>query len=317
MSAAVRPFRFLADVRGASSGRELAERARQAEGSGVDVLVIPDHLLDQLAPVATMATVAAATTTLRFSAFVLNNDLRHPAVLAQELASLDVLSEGRLEIAIGAGWNKPEYEAIGLPFDPVPVRQARLAEAITVLKGCFADGPFSFAGEHYTITDYDARPLPSQRPHPPFFVGGGGRRTLTLAGREAQTVGLAPRIKPGPSLDPRSITVEATAEKIGWVREAAGDRFGEIELNVYPSSSPVLLTEKPRPHLEELAQTIASRTGVTLSVDELADSPHVFIGSVRGLAEKWQRLRAELGISSVMVGEVGELAPVVELLAGS
>ncbi len=315
--AGVRPFRFLADARVTGSGRELAERARQAEGSGIDVLVIPDHLIDQLAPIAYMATVAAATTTLRFSAFVHNNDLRHPAVLAQELASLDVLSEGRLEVAIGAGWNQAEYDAIGVPFEPPRVRQERLAEAITVLKGCFADGPFSFAGDHYTITDYDARPLPVQRPHPPFFIGGGGRRTLTLAGREVQTVGLAPRILPGPKLDPRSITVEATAEKIAWVREAAGDRFGEIELNVYPSSSPVLLTEKPRPHLQELAEQIVGRTGIAISADELADSPHVFIGSVQGLAEKWQRLRDELGISSVMVGEVGELAPVVELLAGS
>ena len=113
---------------------------------------------------------------------MLNNDLRHPAVLAQDLASIDVLSGGRLDVAIGAGWNKPEYDAIGLPFDPTPVRQARLAESITVLKGCSRGAPFSFAGEHYTITDYAAEPVPVQRPHPPFFIGGGGRRTLD-AGR--------------------------------------------------------------------------------------------------------------------------------------
>ena len=199
----VKPFRFLAEARAIASGRELAETARRAEAIGIDTLVIPDHLIPQSAPVPAMATIAAATDRLRVAGFVLNNDLRHPAVLAQDLARLDVLSDGRLDVAIGAGWNRPEYEAIGLPFDRTPVRQARLAEAIAVLKGCFADGAFSFAGEHYTITDYDAHPKPVQRPHPPFLIGGGGRRTLTLAAREAQIVGLAPRILPNGKRRPR------------------------------------------------------------------------------------------------------------------
>src|SRR5918999_573504 len=203
-----RPFRFLADARPVATIRELTETARRAEAIGVDTLVVPDPLTAQLAPVPTMAAIAAVSDRLRISAFVLNNDLRHPAVLAQELASLDVLSEGRLDVAVGAGWNRPEYEAIGLAFHPTPVRQARLAEAVAVLKGCFADGPFSFAGEHYTITDYDAQPKPVQRPHPPFFIGGGGKRVLTLAAREADTISLAPRLLPGVRGDPRSITLE-------------------------------------------------------------------------------------------------------------
>src|SRR6188508_2435952 len=165
----VKPFRFLAEARAVATGRELAETARRAEGIGIDTLVIPDHLIPQLAPIPAMATIAAATERLRVAGFVLNNDLRHPAILAQDLATLDVLSSGRLDVAIGAGWNRPEYEAIGIPFDPTPVRQARLEEAIAVLKGCFADGPFSFTGEHYTITDYDAHPKPVQQPHPPFL----------------------------------------------------------------------------------------------------------------------------------------------------
>src|SRR3954464_153793 len=150
----MRPFRFLADVGEVVTGPELATRSRRAEQLGSHALVLPDHLLGQLSPMVAMATVAAATSTLRVSAFVLNNDLRHPAVLAQDPASLDVLSGGRLDIAIGAGWNKPEYDAIGLAFDPTPVRQARLAESITVLKGLFSGTSFSFAGDHYTITDY-------------------------------------------------------------------------------------------------------------------------------------------------------------------
>ena len=249
---AMRPFRFYADAGATASAPDLSHMARHAEASGYTGLVVSDHLRDQLSPVPAMAVIAAATSTLRVSAFVFNNDLRHPAVLAQDLASLDVLSEGRLEIAIGAGWNQPEYTAIGVPFDPTPVRQARLREAITVLKGCFAEGAFSFSGEHYTITDYDAAPKTLQQPHPPFFIGGGGRRTLTLAGQEAQIVGLAPRIRPGVIVDPRSLTVAATAEKIGWVRDAAGDRMADIEINIYPSVSPVIVTEGPWPEVESL-----------------------------------------------------------------
>ena len=134
----MRPFRFLTDASDPVPGRSLAETARRAEAIGFSVLVIPDHLVGQLAPIPAMATMAAATERLRIGTFVLNNDLRHPAVLAQDLASLDVLSDGRLEIGIGAGWNRPEYDAIGLPFDPVGTRVARLEEGVTVLKGCFA-----------------------------------------------------------------------------------------------------------------------------------------------------------------------------------
>ena len=184
-----RPFRFLADARAVASVRELTETVRRGEAIGIDTLVIPDHLIPQLSPVPAMAAIAAISDTIRIGAFVLNNDLRHPAVLAQDLASLDVLSGGRLTVAIGAGWNRAEYQAIGLAFDPTSVRQARLAETIAVLKGCFGPGAFSFSGEHYTITDYDAHPKPIQQPHPPILIGGGGKRTLTLAAREAQIVG--------------------------------------------------------------------------------------------------------------------------------
>ncbi len=311
------PFRFLADARGVASARELAETARRAEAIGIDTLVIPDHLIEQLAPVPAMATIAAVSDRLRIGAFVLNNDLRHPAVLAQELASLDVLSEGRLDIAIGAGWNRPEYEAIGIPFDRAPVRQARLAEAVAVLKGCFADGAFSFAGEHYTITDYDARPKPVQRPHPPLLIGGGGRRTLTLAAREADVVGLAPRILPGRGADPQSLTFAATREKIEWVREAAGDRFDDLVLNVYPSTIPISVTDHPRREAEAIAERLAQRSGVAITADEVLEAPHLYIGTVDDLVAKINRLRDELGISSIMVGEVDELAAVVERLAGT
>jgi probable F420-dependent oxidoreductase len=311
------PFRFLADARAVTDGRHLAAQARRAEAMGFGSLVIPDHLIDQLSPVPAMATIAAATERLRIGAFVFNNDLRHPAVLAQDLASLDVLSDGRLDVAIGAGWNRSEYDAVGIPFEPTPIRQGRLTEAIAVLKGAFGDEPFTFHGEHYTITELDGRPKPVQRPHPPFLIGGGGRRTLELAAREADIVGLAPRILPGVIGDPRSITIAATAEKIGWVREVAGERFGSLELNVYPSMSAIVVTDHARAEVAKLADRLRTRAGVDITEDELLESPHIFIGSIEGLAEKLRGIREQLGISSFMVGEIDELAPVVERLAGT
>ena len=315
--AMTKPFTFLADAFDVSSARELGERARAAEALGVTTFVLPDHLVGQPAPVPYLAAVAALTERIRIAAFVHNNDLRHPAVLAQELATLDTLSQGRLDVAIGAGWNEPEYTAIGLRFDPIRVRQARLAEAVAVLKGCFGDGPFSFAGEHYTITDYDGQPKPVQQPHPPFFIGGGGRRTLELAAREAQIVGLAPRILPGPRPDPRSFTWAGTEEKIGWVREAAGDRFDELTFNVYPSFWPATVTDDLRGEAAKVIAALKERSGVELTVQEVIDSPHVFIGSHQRLVEKFTELRERLGISSFLVGDLDQLAPVVERLANT
>jgi probable F420-dependent oxidoreductase len=311
----MRPFHFLADAREIVPGRQLAEKARRAEDLGYHALVIPDHLTGQLAPVVAMTTIAVATSTLRVAGFVLNNDLRHPAVLAQDLAAIDVISDGRLDIAIGAGWNKPEYDAIGLTFDPTRVRQARLAESLTVIKKCLTGEPFSFAGEHYRITDYTGE-ASAQRPHPPVFIGGGGRRTLELAGREADIVGLAPRIL-RTGLDAHSLTLEATREKIEWVRSAAGDRFGEIEFNTYPSGWSPALTDDLSGEVAKVIASLEKRTGTTLTEQQVLDSPHIFIGSAHRLAEKFQQLREDLGITSFLLGEVGDLEPVLELLVGS
>jgi probable F420-dependent oxidoreductase len=311
------PFTFLADAFDVSSARELGERARAAEDLGVTTFVLPDHLVSQPAPVPYLAAVAALTERIRISAFVHNNDLRHPAVLAQELATLDVLSEGRLDVAVGAGWNEAEYTAIGLSFDPARVRQARLAESVTVLKGCFGADRFSFAGEHYTITDYDAQPKPVQQPHPPFFIGGGGRTTLELAAREAQTVGLAPRILRGGVPDPRSFTWAATEEKIGWVREVARERFDALTLNVYPSFWPVTVTDDLPGEAERVVAAMKERSGIELSVREVIDSPHIFIGPHDRFVEKFTALRDRLGISSFLIGDLDQLGSVVEQLAGT
>jgi probable F420-dependent oxidoreductase len=311
-----KPFQFLADVRQPMRVGELREQARRAEAVGYHALVIPDHLLDQFSPVPAMAAVAAVSDRLRIGAFVFNNDLRHPAVLAQDLASLDVLSDGRLDINIGAGWNRAEYEALGIAFDPAPVRSERLAEAIAVLKGCMGPGPFSFDGSHYRIREHDGGPKPVQRPHPSFMIGGGGRRTLELAAREADVVGLAPRIRAGRG-DPLSFTWEATQEKIAWVRAAAGERWERLTLNVYPSTVPVTITDAARTEARKAADTLTSRFGAELTEAQVLASPHVFIGSLASLTEKLIDLRERLGISSFMLGEPGPLDPLVERLSGS
>jgi probable F420-dependent oxidoreductase len=317
----MRPFRFLGIAAdGVVDGRRLAQTARTAESIGYSALVLPDHLLEQLAPVPALATAAAATDRLRVGTFVANVDLRHPAVVAQDFASLDVLSGGRLEIGLGAGWHRAEYDAVGIRFDPVPTRVGRLAEAVAVLKGCFGPGPFSFAGTHFTITEHDGHPKPVQRPHPPLLIGGGGRATLTLAGRQADIVSLAPRpMPPGtgiPEADPRSFTAAGTAEKIGWIRDAAGDRFDRLELNTYPSGGPVVVTDHVRAEAEARADRMRKLTGIEISADEVLDSPHVFIGSIDGLTEKVVELRERFGISSILFDDLEALAPVVERLAG-
>jgi probable F420-dependent oxidoreductase len=321
--ARMRPFRFLAiaAIEGDSDARQVAETARRAESLGYSALLIPDHLVGQHAPIPFLATAAAATERLRVGSFVFNAALRHPAVLAQDLASLDVLSGGRLEVAIGAGWNKPEFDAVGLPFDPVGARVTRLAEAVAVLKGCFADGPFSFAGEHYRIEEYDALPKPVQRPHPPLFIGGGGRRTLSLAGRAADIVGISPRLLPGdqthPAADWTSMSVAAAAEKIGWVRDAAGDRFDQIELNTYPSGGPAQITDDALAVARERADDVRARTGLDLTPEDVLDSPHVFVGTVDAVTDKILGLRERLGITAITVDDIEAFAPVVERLAGT
>ncbi|HEY7463890.1 MAG TPA: TIGR03621 family F420-dependent LLM class oxidoreductase [Candidatus Limnocylindria bacterium] len=313
----MRPFRFLAGASEPMSAREFAERVRRAEALGFDTLVFPDHVVPQLAPAPAMAMVAALSDTLRVAPFVINNDLRHPAVLGHDLATVDLLSDGRLDVAIGAGWNLREYRAMGMAYDPPAVRISRLAEAVTVLKGYFGDEPFSFAGEHYTISMLDGQPKPIQRPHPPFMIGGGGRRVLQLAAREAQIVSLAPRAGRDGRGENASISWEATVEKVGWVREAAGARFAELELNVYPSRVSPRITDDARSALREAADEIGQRFGVRPDEEMLRGSPHIWIGSLDELTDKALRLRAELGITSLMLGEVDELAPLVRRLASS
>jgi probable F420-dependent oxidoreductase len=308
----------MAGARRVTGARQLAEQARKAEAAGYDVLAITDHLgADQLAPVPALAVIAAATERLRIATLVLNNDLRHPAVLAQELATLDVLSGGRLEIGLGAGWNRPEYGAAGIPFEPGAVRVARLEETVRVLKGLFGDVPFSLCGEHHTITEMNGLPKPVQRPHPPLLIGGGSRRLLALAAREADIVGLLPRADTLERRDFSDWLPAATAEKVEWVRQAAGDRFAGLELNSCNPLWPVQVTDRARAAASEMAAQIERGLGMRVTADDLLDSPYVFIGSVDHLVDKLGQLRDRFGVGSVMVGELDDrVTPVIERLAG-
>ncbi|WP_331732533.1 TIGR03621 family F420-dependent LLM class oxidoreductase (plasmid) [Streptomyces sp. NBC_00015] len=317
----MKPFRFSGSAATSTySARSIIEHARKAQGSGYRSLVFHDHLHAPSAPLPLLAAVATAAEQIRIGTYVLNVDLRHPAVLAQELASLDVISGGRLDIGLGGGWHLAEYERIGLSFDSISERTGRLREAIEVMRGCFRDAPLTFAGKHFNIVSHESNPKPIQKPSPPLLIAGGGRRMLSLAAQEADIVGLGPRLPPNtsrPGMDPHSITAEATEEKLGWIRSAAGDRFNHLILDIYPSGGWVCVTNHVKAEVLRRIEAMAERTGISLSVEEVMESPHTFIGSIEGIARKFTEVRDRFGISSFMVGDaVEELAPVVESLAG-
>ena len=324
-----RPFRFGVLGESARSAAELLNAARRAEIAGYATFLIRDHFIEeplghQLAPIAALATVAAATKTLRVGSLVICNDYRHPVVLAKEVATLDVLSGGRFELGLGAGFSRPEYEAAGLPFDPPGVRVDRFAEALQVFKGLFDTEAFTFSGRFYTVTKVDSFPKPVQRPHPPILVGAGGRRMLSIAARAANIIGIQ-TAAPGNPLaisnrsagrrigsDPSGLLAESIAEKIGWIRHEAGSRFDAIELSIVSS---VVIAENRRETAERLMR---QREWDSISVDSVLEMPSIFIGSVDQIAHEMQVRRERYGISYHVVRDSGldTLAPIVSRLAG-
>lgn len=304
-----RPFRFGVQLRGATSGQEWRAKCRRAEALGYDTLAVADHFPRGLGPFAALATAAAATDRIRVGAFVFANDFRHPAVLAKEAATLDLLSDGRLEVGIGAGWLRAEYEATGIPFDRAGVRIERLAEAIPLIKRLWTEDNVTAQGRFYQATDLTIAPRPVQAPHPPVMVGGGGQRVLSLAARHAEIVALNPRATPEGVPDRRDITAEATARKLAWVREAAGARFPDLELNIIALR--VVTTADRAATAHQLAQELG------LTPDEVLASPHVLLGSAEEMAETLRQRRDRYGISYVTVTEDGlePFAPVMERLA--
>ena len=308
-----RRFRFGAQLSYACSAEEWAAKARRVESMGYATLCVPDHFDDQLAPMPALVAAAAATTTLRVGTLVLDNDYRHPLLLAKEAATVDLLSGGRFELGMGAGWLASDYEQSGIVCDPPAVRIERLEEGLSVVKGLLGGGKFSFSGRHYTVTGHPGTPRPVQRPRPPILVGGGGRRILTLAGREADIVSVNFDLRSG-SIGPHlgiTATAGATAEKVGWVREAAGDRFGDVELSY--TAYLTMVTD------DRHAVAAGLGSGFGLSADQVLAMPNFAIGTVPQLTDELRRRRDELGLSYVIVGgECHEaMAPVVARLAGT
>jgi probable F420-dependent oxidoreductase len=297
----------------AGSSKEWAESARKVEDLGYSSLTMPDHFNEQLAPVPALMAVAAATSTLRIGTLVFDNDYKHPLVLAKECATLDLLSDGRLELGLGAGWMRTDYEQSGIPYDPPKVRVDRFEEALHVLKGLFADGAFSHAGEHYTITEHDGQPKPVQRPHPPIIIGGGGPRVLAIAAREADIVSVNPDLRAGlgGAETAPNITPASTTQKVEWVREAAGDRFDDLELNTLIGFGHV--TDDPMVIAEAMAPNFGIEPAEALRV------PLILVGTVDSMVEELERRREQWGFSYIgFDNDCWEaMAPVVARLAGT
>jgi probable F420-dependent oxidoreductase len=273
---------------------------------------MPDHFTDQLAPVPALMAAASVTKNLRIGALVWDNDYKHPVVLAKELATLDLLSDGRLEIGIGAGWMAADYEQSGMQYDRPGVRIDRFLEGLEIIKRAMTGEKFSFSGKHYTITDYTATPLPVQKPCPPILIGGGGPRVLKLAAQLADIIGVNPSLKDGVVNGEtiKDMSAEAVQEKIDIITANAGARMPDIELNVR-----TFLV-----NIRDSAQEAIEGTANMFKVDPslVANSPFAILGPPAKIAEDLLARRERWGFSYVIVGgeDVEKFAPVIKILAG-
>ena len=305
-----RPFRFAVFAYEAASRQAWEENARRVEALGYAILVMPDHFMNPLTPVPALAAAAAVTTTLRIGTIVFANDFRHPALLAKEAATLDLLSDGRFEFGLGAGWFQTEYERAGIAFDPPGRRIDRMHEALTIFKGLWSDESLTFQGTHYAIAGLNGTPKPVQKPHPPIFIGGTGRRMLRLAGQEADIVGFIPKNLPGGGHDWLASTPELLTEQIGWVREGAGARFDQLELSMVAFRA--IVTDRPREAAAEVARDH------DLTPDQVLASPDFLIGSEDAIVECLLSRREQFGVSYLEIAarDAAGFAPVVARLAG-
>jgi probable F420-dependent oxidoreductase len=306
----VHPFRFGVMVSRAASAEAWVATARRAEELGYDILLVPDHLGGQLSPITALAVAAAATSRLRVGSYVFANDYRHPLVLAREAATLDLLSGGRFELGIGAGWNVADYRKLGLTYDPAPLRIDRLTEAVPLVKRLLAGEVVQHAGPHYRLDGAHVGPVPVQRPRPPLLIGGGGPRMLRLAAREADIVALQPQfdLRGRPML--RQATEGATERKIAILREAAGPRFEKLELNVIVGDAGLVGSGRPAGEsLLAASKSVASG---------LVRTPYVLYGTLGQLRDGLLRRRDRLGISYYAIPgrAMDSLGPLVSALTG-
>jgi len=301
-------------MRTAPSGAAWAETARRAEALGYSTLTVPDHFTEIFSPMPAIVAAAAATTRLRVGTLVLNNDFRHPVLLAREAALVDLLTDGRLQLGLGAGYMKSEYEQAGLPFDRGGVRVARLAEAVTILKGLLRGETVTFEGHHYHVTGHAIHPRPRQQPHPPILIGGNGRHILALAACEADIVALTGLTfsQGGAGRDFSGFTAAGTDERLRWIAEVATERLDRLELNALIQR--VIVTDARAKAAEELA-----RQWTSLTAADILESPFVMLGTVDEVVEALHRRRERWGISYYVVMEpaLETFAPIVARLAGA
>jgi probable F420-dependent oxidoreductase len=315
-----RPFRFGLQASTAASAEEWTAIARRAEELGYSALHLSDHYLGPgaehgaqgLAAIPAMAAAAAVTETIRIGCRVFCIDFHLPAVLAKEVATIELLSNGRLELGLGAGWVGDEYEAMGIPFDPAGRRIDRLEEVVALMKAYFVGEDLAIDGADVHVHGYRGAPAPLQRPRPPIMIGGGARRILTFAGREADIVSLNFNNRAG-VVGPdgvQSSTAERTDERIDWIRAGAGDRFDEIELEVAAYFTAV--TDDP----DAVAESLGARFGVDAT--EMRQHPNALIGTVEEICEQLEARRQRFGISYITVADRNReaFAPVVERLRG-
>jgi probable F420-dependent oxidoreductase len=282
-------FRFGVEMMGPFDGMTWAESARELEALGYSTLFAPDHFDEGLGPIAAMASAAAATVELTVATAVFAADFRHPAVLARELAAIDLLSEGRLEVGLGAGYQVNDYRASGIAMDPPKVRVDRLIEYVAVLRGLFADGPFTYEGEHFQIDALDGTPRPHTPDGPPIFVAGGGPRMLRFAAREADIIGVNPSL---PTSERRTEArrdglAERIDEKFALVRKAAGGRFDDLIFHCWLQAAEI--TDDAEARAAEIGE------GLGLTAAEVLESPFVLLGTVEEIVARLKERRERWG----------------------
>ena len=306
----VHPFRFAVTASHARSAEEWAALARSAEELGYSSLLVPDHLGQQLSPIAAIAAAAAATATLRVGGFVFANDFRHPLVLAREAATLDLLSDGRLELGLGAGWRTADYRQLGMTYDAPGRRIDRLVEASGLIKRLLSGQTVTHAGPHYRLGAARIWPRPIQRPHPPIIMGGGGPRMLRLAAREADIVGFIPQFSQHGRPILTDVSEAALDRKVAIVRAAAADRFKHLELNLFIVDAGLVGSGQRVPK-SLLAAAKAASVG-------LAGSPYLLYGTLSALRDRLERRRDRSAITyyAIRQGSMEAMAPLVEALSG-
>lgn len=305
-------FRFGVTSIGAPTAKMWKEKVTRTEELGYSTLLIPDHFIEQIATIPALMSAASLTSSLRVGSIVCSNDFRHPILLAKEAATIDMLSGGRFELGIGAGWLKSEYDAIGIPFDTPGTRVARLEEAVQVIKSYFKGDQVIFEGKYYQINSekgLESIPVPVQKPHPPILIGGGGKRMLTLAAREADIIGLALRTSAlGTGPDPADIATTIN-QKIEWIKQAAGNRYNDLEIHIQTWA--VMITDDREGSAKLLGKQFP------LPPEILLNLPYLLIGSADEIIEQIEKYRESYGISYYSIFEQyqEDFAPVVAYLS--